>query len=48
LVILAGASQGYLAMTVRVLFLFQRLSVVVKRCNSILLHYNILVVDHPD
>ena len=39
---------GYLAMTVRVLFLFQCLPVVVQRFNSILLHDRFLVVDHPD
>jgi len=31
----------------REFFLFQRLSVVVERFNSILLHERFLVVDHP-
>jgi len=49
LAILADASQGYLAMTVRVLFVLQRLSVVVQLgFNSTLLHDSFLVVDHPD
>jgi len=43
-VILADASQGYLAMTARVLFV--PAFVVVQRFNSVLLPNNFLVVDH--